>query len=194
MRGANEPSMIARMEQLESDVKRITDPAFRSGLEMLSAEELRRRKEEAEAVETMVSYARRVIQGRLDTLQFDAKRLGSDATTGDAVTALSSAIGKNTVGEGGFGRFVDATLEDAQVEEVEQALKRLVAAAQHQEVRREAQPEPTSALQAVESEISRWRKELFVAIDAIRAELVVRYRGDSAMVDELLNRVIHRDA
>ena len=186
--------MLARMEQLESDVKRITDPAFRSGLEALSADELRRRKEEAEAVETMVSYARRVVQGRLDTLQFDARRLGSDAPTGDAVTALSSAIGKNTVAEGGFGRFVDASLEDAQVEEVEQALKRLVAAAEEKADEGGAAATATSALQAVEAEISRWRKELFVAIDAIRAELVVRYRGDAAMVDELLNRVIHRDA
>ncbi|MDA8116274.1 MAG: hypothetical protein M0000_02605 [Actinomycetota bacterium] len=182
------------MEQLESDVKRVTDPSFRSGLEALTSDELRRRKEEAEAVETMVSYARRVVQGRLDTLQFDAQRLGAEAPGGDAVTALSSAIGKNTIGERGFGRFVDANLEDAQVEEVEQALRKMLASAEESQVSGDDASRTTSALAVVEGEISRWRKELFVAIDAIRAELVVRYRGDSGMVDELLKKVIQRDA
>ena len=186
--------MLARMEQLESDVKRITEPSYRSGLEALTSDELRRRKEEAEAVETMVSYARRVVQGRLDTLQFDAQRLGTETPATDAVTALSSAIGKNLAGERGFGRFVDTNLQDSQVEAVEQALRRMLATAEQSQNANDEISRATSALSAVEAEISRWRKELFVAIDAIRAELVVRYRGDSGMVDELLKKVIRRDA
>ena len=185
------------MQRLETEVVRISNADFYADLASVETEALRQLKEQAEAVESMVSYARRMVQGRLDTFSFDPVELGTDASSPNAegVLLLSSAIVSGTTAPSGFGRFVDTTISDAQVDEVQEEIDTLVKVFS-EEIRKEVSENTSESevelavYRRVEQELSEWRKVLFLAIDAIRAELVVRYRGDSAMVDELLAKVI----
>ena len=186
------------MPRLQSDVERVTADAFYADLSALETSELRRRKEEAEAVEGLVSYARRIVQGRLDTYRFDPAALGTNqgSLQEEGLSRLSNAIGSNAVGTAGFGRFVDVAMSSDQIGYVETELD-----AVFEEARRAAKSEGEASaedadlelrvLRSVEVLLSNWRRALFRSIDAVRAELVVRYRGDATMVDNLLDKVIH---
>ena len=86
---------------------------------------------------------------------------------------------------------MDADISQEQIEQVEEELTSLLAEA----VARMDGPSTTeeneqSALEEVEHYLSGLRKRVFTAIDAINAELVVRYRTEPAMVDSLLNRFL----
>lgn len=175
------------MQRLEFEVARVSNADFYADLAHISTEDLRQRKDEAEGVEEMVSYARRLIQGRLDTLGFDPNQLGvgQGAPDSAAVSRLSSAITSGTAAPAGYGRFVDTAISDAQVDDVEAEIVALMA-----RFEAEGGGSDADALVEVEHLLSDWRKALFLSIDAIRAELVVRYRGDASMVDDLLAKVI----
>ncbi len=178
------------MQRLESEVARVTNETFYADLAHLDIEVIRQRKEEAERVEEMVSYARRITQGRLDTLGFDPNQLQSvqGEPDSEAISRLSSAIGSGTTPQSGFGRFVDTSISDRQIDEVEEEISALMARFTEQEDGGDAE-----AMLKVEQMLSDWRRVLFLAIDAIRAELVVRYRGDASMVDDLIAKVLQDD-
>ena len=61
-------------------IDRVLAPEYLDGLDGLGMEELRSRKAEAEQEETDLSYARRLLQGRLDILRAEreARKLGLD--------------------------------------------------------------------------------------------------------------------
>ena len=56
-------------------VDRIFDPSYVDNLTTLPVEELRKKKAECEALEAEVSYARRLIQGKLDILRHGVERV-----------------------------------------------------------------------------------------------------------------------
>ena len=62
-------------EASRRSVDRIFDPSYVDNLTTLPVEELRKKKAECEALEAEVSYARRLIQGKLDILRHGVERV-----------------------------------------------------------------------------------------------------------------------
>lgn len=192
-------SMMVVMQKLEAEVARVCDAGFFKDLSAMSTDVLRRRKDEAESVEAMVSYARRIIQGRLDTFAFDPNDLGlsSGETSDEGINKLKSAISSGTgTTSPSLGKFVDSAITAEAIEEVESEISDLAI-----RFRQELSLEPhvdsfdidLEALHKTESILSQWRHSLFTSIDALRSELVIRYREDSTMVDNLLARVLDKN-
>ena len=62
-------------EASRRSVDRIFDPSYVDNLTTVPVEELRKKKAECEALEAEVSYARRLIQGKLDILRHGVERV-----------------------------------------------------------------------------------------------------------------------
>ncbi len=155
-----------------------------SSLDTAALRELRTR---CETAEEGVSYARRVLQGRLDILR---ARLGDRADDTDHVLsdlpriladpghvadpAQARATRVRVPADADrYTEVIDAVLAEDDLEAIDEvALNEL---------------DPViERLTAAEQELSRRRRELFTRIDAIRAELLARYKDGRADVRELL--------
>ncbi len=175
---------------LEAAVTSVYECAVNGGtLDSLPTEQLKATKKLAEETEVKISFARRMIQGRIDTLDLDPAQLGA-AKSDEEISLLKSAI-NSQAGQSSFGRFVDADISQEQIDQVEGELSALIVEASARvkgEVSEEVREK--QALIEVEHYLSGLRKKVFAAIDVINAELVVRYRTEPAMVDSLLNRFL----
>ncbi len=157
---------------------RILEPAYLQDLESISTEELRARRAECDELETEVSYARRLLQGKLDILRHGMKlrRSGNESRIAALVEKLPAILAeRSTTGIGRLPRIFmprNATslrrdaerlaseeslawIEELSVEELEMMLDRLGEA---------------------ERETSQQRRRVHAVVDGISAELVRRYR------------------
>lgn len=171
-----------RFEQRLADrLQPLLDAAYLARASELDVAELRRMRDECEAEERRVSYARRILQGRIDVLRSEASR----RTTGGALGVLErlsdvladqgqrpfdpatarppAAVDPGDLGDVDLDGVADVTvLDDAELAEL---------ADQY------AQQEST---------LSSLRRRLFDVIDRLQSEIADRYRSGSASVSELL--------
>ncbi len=175
---------------LEAAVTSVYESAVNGGnLDSLLTEQLKAIKKLAEETEVKISFARRMIQGRIDTIGLDPSRLGQ-ARSDAEISPLTSAINTQAA-QSSFGRFIDADISQEHIDQVENELSALIAEAVNaSEATGSDEEREKVALVEVEHYLSGLRKKVFIAIDAINAELVVRYRTEPAMVDSLLNRFL----
>ncbi len=174
------------METHLTRLKIVLGPEFISGCESWSSELLRERRQEAENLEASISYARRLIQGRIDVLH-TYSREGSpnalqdsfsrvkDAITGH-MTAPTSRIAHNDVSGDSLiptsreisslvGVDIEVTVDTP--EEVQSKLE---------------------GLKMAEVQLSGYRKELHRIIDILRHQLVLRYQSGQISVDQILDQ------
>ncbi len=157
-------------------------------LESLATPELRRVRSDCEAAEEGISYARRLLQGRLDILRArlderdepEAGRLlaalpsllADDGHVADPAQARATRV-RVPAGADRYSDLIDAVIAEDDLPALDgddlEDLERI-----------------TEALTALERELSARRRALFTRIDAIRAELVARYKDGRADVRELL--------
>jgi hypothetical protein len=169
----------------------ILAPSYLEGLDERTTPELRELRVECEEEERGVSYARRVLQGRLDILRAELLRredqgdasaesllarlpdiLGHDHVATDPLQARATRLdvpGGATAYTEPIDRIVDEaallSLPERSSEEVEQLIGHL---AEH------------------ERQLSGLRRQLFDRIDRIRDELAARYKDGRASIGELL--------
>lgn len=156
-------------------------------LSSLGTPELRALRTRCEAAEEGVSYARRVLQGRLDILR---ARLGDREDGADRVLRELPAILADPAHVADplqaratrvrvppdadrYSAVIDSVLAEEELERIDEV----------------AIPDLDPVIErlaAAEKELSRRRRELFTRIDAIRAELMARYKDGRADVRELL--------
>jgi hypothetical protein len=158
-------------------------------LAALGMDELRQLRADAEQEETDASYVRRLLQGRIDIVQFEmANRRGE--TTGDLVSNLARIL---TADEGtpsgprGLGRH--ATLEPSRVDEHRRQVEALVADVGLSDVSARTDDELAGALASYQGEevrVSTLRKQLQVLMDACSAEVTRRYRQGEVDVSSVL--------
>lgn len=161
-------------------------------LDTWSNDELRRRRTEDEAIEAAVSYARRVLQGRLDILRAELERRRDDSSgsgADDLLARLPAVLaGDHVATTPGRARATSLSVPDAADALVaridadlgETALANLDAQdADHL-------AELVGRLERHESELSAARFALFARIDAMRDELAARYKDGRADVADLL--------
>lgn len=169
----------------------ILGTSYLDDLAEASTQELRRRRVECEEQERGLSYARRVLQGRLDILRAELLRReqGGDATASSLLSRLPDILGRDQAptdplqaratrvdvpaGAENYGDEVEAIVSEAT----------MLSLPEHSATELE---ELIDRLTAYESELSRLRRRLFDLIDRIRDELAARYKDGRANIGELL--------
>jgi len=159
-------------------VDRIFDPTYVENLTSLPVAELRKRKAESEALEAEVSYARRLIQGRLDILRHGAERMA----TGDKleVTEMVEDLpGILSEGVGGSASRLPRIIAPANAENQRREVERLASTAdltRLEELTPAEIQEMVDRLTEAEKETSHRRRRIQGVMDQITGELVRRFR------------------
>lgn len=172
-------------------IDRILDPGYLEGLRELPTEELRRRRDECEEEESGVSFARRVLQGRLDILRAEVlrRRDAGQAEAGTVLAALPDILGSERSethpAQARATRFLVPPNVRYHRRDVDQILdEESVAGLQTRPL--DELREIMERLAAKERELSDRRRALLDRIDAIRDELLRRYKSGEAHVADVL--------
>lgn len=166
-------------------IDRVLDPAFTSGVEELSLDELRARREEAEVVEADVSYLRRLLQGRLDIIRAELERReagGEGGLLDELPTILADARGPS------FGALPRRLLP-SRADQHRRRVERLVSdetVARLPELEADELRRAVGVLTDEESRVSATRRRVHAVVDGLRQELTRRYRSGAADVSTLL--------
>jgi chaperonin cofactor prefoldin len=171
-------------------IDRVLDPRFVAGIDRLALEELRRRREDAEAEEERISYLRRVLQGRIDILRAELLRrttgLGGAGDLGALVAGLPRILGDRGTSSFNAVPRIRMPLPDGQHR---RRLERLVCdetIARLPDLNVEELSRAVELLSREEERVSADRRAVQRVVDALRGELARRYRDGSANVAELL--------
>ena len=177
---------------MDAELDRILADGFLDGLGDRSVGELRSLREACQAVETQLSYLRRLVQGRHDIVagEIDRRRGGGDPhDVHDLVERLPDILSDRVHAPGPgrlpvtmepgelSGRLVDRLgqiTEQVPLEATGAASDAGLAAAE-------------VALGELEQEVSTHRRALFDRIDTLQGEITRRYRDGEAQVDDLLH-------
>jgi hypothetical protein len=161
-----------------------TDPAE------LPLDQLRAERARLSEFEDVVSYVRRLAQGRLDLVRAELhRRVDGDGTerpfgdpSGELPRILSGGV---AAGSGRPPRDVEVSSDHPLVRELDEICE----AHGYSRLTERTEDELRALVEAIsswEQSRSHERHELFVQIDALTAELVRRYREGAASVDSLL--------
>lgn len=172
-------------------IDRILDDGYLDGLEDRSTPEIREMRDECQEEESGVSYARRVLQGRMDIVRAELLRR-DDQDEPDARPLLERL--PSILAEGGqhtapaqarATRF----LVPPSVEHERRASDRVAEEESYADLPQRSLDELeelVGRLAAAESELSATRRQLFDRIDRLQQELIDRYRSGAADVRDLL--------
>lgn len=175
-------------ETLKFDLQNLIDipePADLSTVDLADLRELRAR---LDTVENGLSYARRIVQGRLDTLGVEVDRRRSGDQTDDGIVGrLTGALAEHTRGSG-LPR-PPAELEPPEwAHEIIAEADEYLTPGQFSDLAVVGDGELSDSIERMaemERTLSATRRELHGRIDRVQAELVDRYRS-GASVDDLL--------
>ncbi|MEX1178684.1 MAG: hypothetical protein WEB09_09510 [Nitriliruptor sp.] len=175
----------------EGSASTTLDERERAELVSWSNDELRARRSACEAHEAAVSYARRVLQGRLDIVRAELERR-LDAGDDDAEALLSRLpallAGDHVATAPTRARVSSVTLPpeaDALIARIDADLGEATLSGLADRSEDEL-TDLIAALERHEAELSSARRELFGSIDALRDELAARYKDGRTNVADLL--------
>lgn len=175
----------------------VLDAAIAEGLSELPIEAVRARRAACQAYETQLSYVRRLVQGRLDIVQYELarRRSGGDTDLPNLVDHLGEILadaGPPTGADPATVHHLPTGLVPGEVDgelaaELDQnaGSRHLSDPAAMDETELAASSE---ALVGFERDLSTRRRQILDRIDALQADIVERYRSGEASVDTLLER------
>lgn len=152
-----------------------------------SLPQLRELRDGYQSVENGISYARRIVQGRLDTVSVELERRAERDPDTDLVHRLPSALATHTRGPG-LPRPQQDLEPPAWADDIIAELDRLLTPAQLSRLSDLDDAELLVAAEAIaglERALSESRQDLHRRIDTVQGEIVGRYRS-GASVDDLL--------
>ncbi|GLY27500.1 hypothetical protein [Kineosporia sp. NBRC 101731] len=168
-------------------IDRVLAPGYLDGIDLLDLDEVRIRRAEADQEEVDLSYARRLLQGRIDILRAEQERRsgdGSDAPvfgnrTDEAIAeTLKRILGGEKRTDRGMGRHLAAT--PSRVGEHRREAERAVSDVSVSDL-----DMPDAELEAairklidIESRTSASRRAVQQVVDALTAEVARRYQLD----------------
>lgn len=170
---------------MDQELNQVLATDYLSDLADRPVAELRALRAECQAVETKLSYLRRMVQGRHDIISGEIQRQmggGDPADVSGLVERLPEILSDRIRGPGS-GRL-PATFEPGEIDgQLVDRLDEIDSAW--------AAPDPdldsvAAELAALETELSDLRRSMFDRIDTIEGELTGRYRDGKAQVDDLL--------
>jgi hypothetical protein len=171
-------------------VDRVLAPEFLDGIDELSLDDLRIRRTDADQEEADLSYARRLLQGRIDLLRAERElRTGSSAeprqprSDTEIANTLATILGAERRRDRGLGRHLGTV--PSRVGEHRREAERAVADVNGSDVSSlddEELAEALDRLLAIETKVSRTRRQVQVVVDTLTDEIARRYMtGDVAV-------------
>ena len=176
---------------MDQELERILGDEYLAGLTDRSVVELRALRAQCQALETKLSYLRRLVQGRHDIVagEVDRRLSGGDPDDVAGLVERLPEILADRSRASGPGRM-SATLEPGELTGVLVDRFELIAEAilldAPDAISDAGLAEAAGQLAALEGEVSGLRRAMFERIDAIESELTHRYRDGTAHVDDLL--------
>jgi hypothetical protein len=177
-------------------IDRVLAPGFADDVAGLSPDELRRRRHVAEQEEVDLSYARRLLQGRLDLLRSEQRRRSGDElvsvpgerTDEQIVRDIVAAMGDDGPRrDHGLGRHLD--IEPSRVGEHRRAAELVVADPHISDGTRLSDEELADAIERIaglEQQLSLNRQRVQHVSDALTEEVARRFReGELSVGDSL---------
>ena len=165
-------------------IDRVLAPGFVDGVETLDLEELRVRRADADQEEVDLSYARRLLQGRLDILRAEqSSRSGAGPqdyqprSDVEIVAALSRILADESRQTRGLGRHVSASTP-SRIGEHRREAERAVADVGGSDLAAldDVQlAEAIANLADIESRVSRSRRQVQGVVDVLTEEIARRY-------------------
>jgi hypothetical protein len=177
---------------IDRELERLFAPDYLDGLDKRSLDEVRAMRAECQEIEEMVSYLRRVVQGRLDVVHSFIDHHDTGHSVGDldaVVEDLSSIIGSGPARPSGPGRLPSQMSPDMETVGLTREIDDVLDADGIGKLPTMTDVELRTLadrLTAIEERISDQRRVLHVRIDALQAQIVSRYKTGEATVDGLL--------
>ncbi|MEI7886403.1 MAG: hypothetical protein WCJ04_03335 [Actinomycetes bacterium] len=156
-------------------------------LEDCSLPELREIRDHYQDLENGLSYARRIVQGRLDTVTVELDRRTEGVTEDDVLERLPDALAAHSRGPG-LPRPVRDVEPPEWADEIVLELDEILTPAelgQLTELPTERLSQAALGIGDLELAVSKLRHEMHDRIDRVQDELIGRYRS-GATVDDLL--------
>jgi hypothetical protein len=174
-------------------IDRVLAPDFLDGMGELTLVELRERRTESDQEEVDLSYARRLLQGRIDIMRAEQDRRRSGiapsppGTRGDEaiVEALKRILADDRPAARGLGRHVTAT--PSRVGEHRREAERAVSDVGGSDLLGMADDELDDAvtrLRGIEARVSRSRRQVQAVVDTLTAEVARRYHLETLEIPE----------
>lgn len=154
----------------------------------LSLVQLRQQRNELQAQEDAVSFARRMAQGRLDIANDEVRRRADNTPISQSVTTNLAGIFGQEHGGGSARppRETNVSPDHVLVRELERLCED-IGFASLRTLDDESLNQMVESLQAFESQRSAERRQLFDKIDELTVELVRRYKDGGADIDSIMN-------
>ena len=177
---------------MDAELDRILAPDYLDDPASRPVAELRALRGECQAVETQLSYLRRMVQGRHDivTGEIDRRGHGGDRyDVADLVDRLPEILA-DRIHAPGPGRL-PSNLEPGELSG--QLADRLIEITQRVPIESPGDADDAALasvateLSDLEHEVSGFRRQLFDRIDTLQAEITDRYRTGEARVDDVLS-------
>ena len=173
-------------------IDQILGQGFCDGVGDLDLDEVRRRRHLAEQEEVDLSYARRLLQGRLDLLHAQQRALADGTVAGarsDAELAhdLSGVLADGPRDDHGLGRHIN--VDPSRVGEHRRAAEQAVADLGVSDATSMDADRITAAIEhltTLENGVSESRHRVQQVMDVLTAEVARRYRTGEASVDDIL--------
>jgi hypothetical protein len=165
-------------------IDRILDPGYVEGLEDLSLDELRARRDECLAEREYLSLLRRLVQGRAEILRAELDGRGGTGQDEPLVERLSTILA--TEGHApSRGEAVRVGVPEEEMLLARRRVERLVADAGLSDpgaLDDDQLGRAVDALAAEEHEVSQARAHVIEALDRLQDELKRRYKQDPSLV------------
>jgi hypothetical protein len=173
--------------EIRGQLKAILDPEYLADIASLSTDEIRAMRRDCEIEEHGISYARRVIQGKLDIVRAEAIRRRDETGESDLLGSLPSVLGDRAVTTPQSHRAVRLLPPP----EAQPYVQRAEALGERAMASLRTLPDGdiadlASELAEAEHELSELRHQVFERIDALQNELMKRYKSGTASVREVL--------
>ncbi|HSJ50914.1 MAG TPA: aerial mycelium formation protein [Actinomycetota bacterium] len=171
-------------EQGHRRIDRIRDPAYSEGLDALSLEELRRRRDECLAEREYLSLLRRLVQGRAEILKAEIERRVGGAEQGPLVERLAEILGVEPSGPA-RGEAVRIGLPEEEMLLARRRVERVVADAGLSDPGALDDARLADAVEVLareERQVSQDRADVLAVLDTVQDELKRRYKEDPSLV------------
>lgn len=176
----------------DKELERLFASDYLDRLDSRSLDEVRTMRAECQEAETIVSYLRRVVQGRLDVVYsfLDHRHSGQSVGDLDAVVEdLSAIIGSGPARPSGYGRLPSQMSPDMEKVDLTREIDEVLDAETIGQLPTMTESDLRAIaerLTVIEKRISDQRRMLHERIDALQAQIVSRYKTGEATVDGLL--------
>jgi hypothetical protein len=166
-------------------IDRIREPEFVEGIDALSLQDLRARRDECLAEREYLSLLRRLVQGRAEILRAELESRGSDGDRASLVERLSTILAGDEPQTASRGEAVRVGLPEDEMLIARRRIERLVSDAgisDPTELDDERLAAAVELLTAEEHEVSAARGDVIGVLDTLQTELMRRYKDDPTLV------------